>query len=282
MRIFLCIETRCSSQPAHRPIPNGARRWGQGRLLEAEEEDYFNADDDDESLPIMSSPPPNPRANAPKRKRATMIRRQQLPHASAPPTQPLSALVAYDDNDDLDSVDAIDSVHIPASEEPSVLSSPSIPRKLSGATSSYFPTDEPPASPRMSHKQIPSKPVPSQTGDEHDDLLEQLYNSSRASSPSPVGGKPPELGAKRRRDDDDDELLLLSSRAKRPSISLSPEKENTDPPPIALKVNPMKPAEEGPKKIKLKFGAVGAAVAASPSTTEPAPSDPGMKEGDNG
>ena len=213
-----------------------------------------------------------------------MMRRQQPPHASASPSQPLSALVAYDDSDDLDSVDAIDSVHVPASEEPPVLSSPSIPRKLTEATSSYFPaTDEPPASPRMSHKQIPSKPVPPQPGDEQDDLLEQLFNNSRASSPSPAGGKPPELGAKRRRDDDDEELFeRLATRAKRPSISLNPEKENTDPPPIAVKVGPMKPAEEGPKKIKLKFGSVGAAVAASPSSIEPVPADPGAKEGDNG
>ena len=232
----------------------------------------------------MSSPPPNPRGGSLKRKRTTVIRRQQPPHPSAPPSQPLSALVAYDDNDDLDSVDAIDSVHVPASEEPPVLSSPSIPRKLSEAASSYFPaTDEPPASPRMSHKQIPSKSVSSQTGDEQDDLLEQLFNNSRVSSPSPVSGKPPELSAKRRRDEDDEELLeRLATRAKRPSISLNLEKENTDPPPIAVKVGPMKLAEDGPKKIKLKFGAVGAAVAASPSSTEPAPSDPGAKEGDNG
>ncbi|KAI0717949.1 component of IIS longevity pathway SMK-1-domain-containing protein [Fomitopsis betulina] len=270
---------------AESPISNGARRWGQGRFPEAEEEDYFNADDDEEVLPIISSPPPNPRGNL-KRKRAAMMRRHQPPHThtSIPPSQPLSALVAYDDNDDPDSVDAFDSIRVPSSEEPPALSSPSLPRKLSSATSSYFPTDGPPASPRMSHKQIPPKPMPSQSSDEQDDLLEQLFNSSRSSSPSQAGGKPPELGAKRRREDDDDELLeRLATRAKRPSISQCPENENTEPLPIAVKVGPTRQADEGPKKIKVKFGAVGAAVAASPSSTEqPAPSDPGAKEGDNG
>lgn len=126
--------------------------------------------------------------------------------------------------------------------------------------------------------------MPSQSSDEQDDLLEQLFNSSRSSSPSQAGGKPPELGAKRRREDDDDELLeRLATRAKRPSISQCPENENTEPLPIAVKVGPTRQADEGPKKIKVKFGAVGAAVAASPSSTEqPAPSDPGAKEGDNG
>ncbi|TFY56769.1 hypothetical protein EVJ58_g7436 [Rhodofomes roseus] len=263
------------------PIPNGARRWGQGRFPEAEEEDYFNTDDDEDIVPVMSSPPPNPRSNTLKRKRTTMMRRQQPPHTSAAPSQPLSALVAYDDNDDVDGTESFD-VRLPQADEPPALSSPSIPRKLPETTSSYFPTtDEPPASPRMSHKQIPPKPLVSQPGDEQDDLLEHIFNNSRPSSPSP-SSKPPELGAKRRRDDDDDELLeRLATRSKRPSISQSPEKEKSDPPPIAGRVGPTKAAEEGPKKIKLKFGVVGAAVAASPST-EPAPSDPGTKEGDNG
>ncbi|KZT70333.1 DUF625-domain-containing protein [Daedalea quercina L-15889] len=270
---------------AESPIPNGARRWGQGRFPEAEEEDYFNADDDEDvlPLPIMSSPPPTQRGNTLKRKRASIMRRQQPPHTVASPSHPLSALVAYDDNDDLDNVEDLD-VRVPQTEEPPALSSPSIPRKLAEMTSSYFPTtDEPPASPRMSHKQIPPKPLVLQSGDEQDNLLEQLFNHSRPSSPSPVGGKPPELGAKRRRDDDDDELLeRLATRSKRPSLLQSTEKENSDPPPIAVKVGPTKAAEEGPKKIKLKFSAVGAAVAASPSSTEPSPSDPGTKVGDNG
>jgi len=265
------------------PIPNGARRWGQGRFPEAEEEDYFNADDDEDVLPIMSSPPPTHRSNTLKRKRATIMRRQQPPHTSTPSSQPLSALAAYGDSDDLNGTEDFD-IRVAQTEQPPALASPSIPRKLPEATSSYFPTtDEPPASPRMSHKLIPPKPLVLQPGDEQDDLLEQIFNHSRPASPSPVGGRPPELGAKRRRDDDDDELLeRLATRSKRPSISQSPEKENSDPPPIPSKAGPTKAAEEGPKKIKLKFGAVGAAVAASPSSAEPAPPDPGAKEGDNG
>ncbi|PCH40772.1 DUF625-domain-containing protein [Wolfiporia cocos MD-104 SS10] len=258
------------------PVPNGPRRWGQGKLLEAEEEDYFNADDDDEednAPPLVSVPL---RGGPPKRRRlrgmsvpGRITRRQHQP----PAPQPLSALVPYDDDGDLAELSQVDS-----SDDPSP---PSLPRRGAATTSNYFsafptPSDGPPASPRIPHKQIsPSNPEPSYPPDEQDDLLEQLFSAGPSSS------KPPDLAAagKRRREDEDDELLeRLASRGKRPSVGGSPAKENLEGSPAA-KASLSKPGEEGPKKIKMKFGAVGAAVA---SSLPAAFSDPGTKEGDNG
>ncbi|CCM03359.1 uncharacterized protein FIBRA_05488 [Fibroporia radiculosa] len=253
-----------------KPIPHSVRRWGQGRLLETEEEDYFNADDDEEFSPVISSPPT--RGIGLKRKR---MRGGSLPgRVSRPPMplQPLSALVAYDDGDDLGGLGPV--------EDSAPTPSP-LPRAHPMSTG-YFSSDRPPhdipASPRISHKQILSKTTPSEPANE-DDLLDQLFKASEA-------GRPPDLaGAKRRREDDDDELLeRLASRAKRPSVGPSPErgKENAESP-VTAKAAPARSAEEGPKKIKLKFGAVGAAVASATSPSAPAsPSNPGIKEGDNG
>ncbi|KAH9948743.1 component of IIS longevity pathway SMK-1-domain-containing protein [Amylocystis lapponica] len=260
-----------------KPVPNGARRWGQGRLLEAEEEDYFNADDDDdEILPVVSTPPP--RGHTLKRKRARGLGipvRSVRPYAALPRTPALGSLVDYDEGDDLGGLGPVESTN--------PLSSPALNR---AASSGYFPlasASDVPASPRIAHRQIPPKPVSdSEPQDEQDDLLETLFtNKSGPSSPSSIARPPsPSQGSKRRRDDDDDELLeRLASRAKRPSVGPTLEKENSDSP-VAGKAGVAKSAEEGPKKIKLKFGAVGAAVASSPAT--PAPPDTGTKDGDNG
>ncbi|KAI0940290.1 hypothetical protein AcV5_001437 [Taiwanofungus camphoratus] len=260
------------------PTPNGTRRWGQGRLLEVEEEDYFNADDDeDEILPVLSSPPP--RGNSLKRKRprstGLSMRMPRPPFGASSPQPGLGALVAYDDGDDLGGTSA--------PEENTDPSSSTTTNRNVSISGGYFPATEVPSSPRIAHRPIPSKSTPSRPSDEQDDLLETLF---KAGPPSPsLSGKLPDIGigSKRRRDDDDDELLeRLANKSKRASVVPSPEKEKENTASDG-KVGFVKPAEEGLKKIKLKFGAIGAAVASAPSSSAPPlPSDPGSKEGDNG
>lgn len=267
------IEPPPEAEKIEKPMPSSLRRWGQGRLLEAEEEDYFNTDDDVEDVPVLGQQ--LPKGSPPKRRR---LRGMGLPgrvprsqHQSMP-LQSLGALVAYDDGEDVGGLGALE-------DEPAAPASPSLPRSPSGGFFAGASSEDVPSSPRISHKQIASKS--SSPSDDHDDLLEQLFKSGPS---SPSNGKAPDIvGAKRRRDDEDDELLeRLASRSKRPSVGPNPEKENTDHAMVS-KAGLAKSTDEGPKKIKLKFGAVGAAVASSTSPSAPtAPSDPGSKEGDNG
>ncbi|OCH94520.1 DUF625-domain-containing protein [Obba rivulosa] len=276
-RYEMNVEPMPKDEKPEQLIPNGARGWGQGRLLEAEEEDYFNADDDEEepfpNLPVLSSPP----RGGLKRKRARApglpMRPVRPPYGSMPRTPALTSLVDYDDGDEARPSSPVDGSSSP-NRNPS---------------SNYFPntlsTSDVPSSPRLAHRQIPQKAAPSSPQDEQDNLLESLFKAG-ASSPT-VPTKPPDLGKRRREADDDDELLeRLASKAKRPSFGATPdkEKENNETCP-AGKVGLAKPADEspGPKKIKLKFGVVGSAVASSqPIATPPAPSSTGTKDGDNG
>ena len=93
-----------------RPVPGGPRRWGQGRLLEAEEEDYFNSNDDDEEDSIV----PVPRAtNIGGRQNGRHLRisvpgqpplkRPRHVPSQLRPQSPLSSLLDYDDDDDVTS-----------------------------------------------------------------------------------------------------------------------------------------------------------------------------------
>ncbi|KAH9854932.1 DUF625-domain-containing protein [Lenzites betulinus] len=254
------------------------RGWGQGKLLDTAEEDYFNADDDDDDpiqpIPIVSTPPP--RGVHPGRRRRP-VPRQGIPTRASPKTfngaplrtPPLGSLVDYDEGDE---------------------GGPSSPGRTSPIPGGFIPvpvaqqqqlqpsSDAPPASPRMSHRLVAVK-TPSLSPAADGDILEALAKGALLSK-APEGG----LRSKRPRDDDDDELLeRLASKAKRPTPSPSSPNPDGDAPSSAgaTKVPPTKGAEEGPKKFKLKIGAVGAAVASSaPAATSP--SSTGTKDGDNG
>lgn len=249
-----------------RPVPGGPRRWGQGRLLEAEEEDYFNADDDEDE-PFGASIFPGNGKNTLKRKRARSssippMRPQQSPLAR---TAALGSLLDYDDGDDLSGPSAEDEPFNAA---------------LASGPPAPSPQQDIPASPRIAHRMISiGKPTPDVPEDPEDSLLESLV--SGADPPSPSLGKPEPgdlgVGLKRRREEDDDELLeRLASKAKKPSATSSPGatgKEKTPASGVVFKLGGVKTSEEGPKKIKLKLS--------SPSPT-PAPSSPGAKDGDTG
>ncbi|KAI8982774.1 DUF625-domain-containing protein [Trametes punicea] len=268
------------------PPSTPQRGWGQGRLLDTAEEDYFNADDDEEeSIPIVSTPPPRGPLNAGRRRRPMRtgipVRSSPKPfNGGSPRTPPLGSLVDYDEGDD-------------ATENGPPLS-PGAPGRGPPVAGGFFPvlgsyppspSEAPPASPRMSHRQVSVKSPLSP--EEDGDILEALSKSGPSLLPKlPLPGGLPEggLGSKRRRDDDDDELLeRLANKAKRPAPGSSSPKGDTETSPTAAKAGPTKAAEEGPKKFKLKFGAVGAAVAKPPpSSSSSNPSSTSTKDGDNG
>ncbi|OSD04439.1 DUF625-domain-containing protein [Trametes coccinea BRFM310] len=270
------------------PLGTPQRGWGQGRLLDTAEEDYFNADDDEEeTIPIVSTPPPRGHLLAGKRKRPMRtgipVRSpKQFNGAGIPRTPPLGSLVDYDEGDD-------------AGAENAAPSSPSLSGRMSPIPGGFIPvgintnapSDAPPASPRMAHRQVSVKAPLSP--EEDGDILEALSKGGPSLLPKlPLPGGPEgAAGSKRRRDDDDDELLeRLANKAKRPTPSPSSPKDGAESSAAsAPKGAPAKAPEEGPKKLKLKIGAVGASVAAAPSSStssSDSPSSTGTKDGDNG
>lgn len=235
-------------------------------MIEAEEEDYFNADDDDEISPVTPLFPrgqaPSPPMNSLKRKRRTGLNISTgfRPTITPPRTPPIGSLVDYEDEEDDQSGQVMLGANASASLDPL-------------------------SSPRLSNRQItppipPRRPSPDE---EEDDLLESLVRS-KGSSPLPtivtpttpdisMGGMKP--GEKRRREDDDDELLeRLASKAKRPDLGTKVF--------AASGRAGSKPGDDPPKKIKLKFGltSLGATPSSSPSSMTP--SEVGVKDGDTG
>lgn len=269
-------------------------------MLDAEEEDYFNADDDEED-PVVPVPRAGPEAialalsNAPRRKRerAWAGITRQLASLAARPVSPLSSLLDYDDDDDLPS--------------PSLAQAPRLGVAL-GADAAAAPP-----SPVLQHRQIEILPYEPPDGegeaarerasaperetelpsDPEDDLLEALVqNGLLKSAPSTPGkaeppSEPPEprLRDKRRRSDEDEEdslLERLASKTRRLSKGGSAPAPApsllglSDTPKGAAVVGP-KTMEEAsaPKRLKLKFSAART-VGTTPSSRT------GGKGGENG
>ena len=194
-------------------------------------------------------------------------------NGGSPRTLPLGSLVDYDEGDEVGVENAA-----PASPGVPGRGSP-VPGGFIPVGYSPSPSDAPPASPRIAHRQVSVKsPL---TPEEDGDILEALSKGGPL-LPKLPGGPDASVGSKRRRDDDDDEMLeRLANKAKRPTPSPSSPKEDAESSPGVARAAPTKTSEEGPKKLKLKIGAVGAAVANSaPSSTNP--SSTGTKDGDNG
>ncbi|KAJ4479126.1 component of IIS longevity pathway SMK-1-domain-containing protein [Lentinula aciculospora] len=264
------------------------RGWPAGsRALEAEEEDYFNGDDDDDFVPAIShswsrgtgASSPIPSSNGLKRKRRMAIAgalstrgmRSHHPPLRAPL---LGSLVDYEDDEEPVSIDI--------TEDSSTSSSPVVP----------------PSSPKPSHRQVispsngpPPKRLASVDEEDEDNMLEALVTRSRPQSPAPgmmasvdsLGPMRP--GEKRRRsdDDEDDQELLnrLSKSSKKPDFGK--QKDSSGGLSISF-INRNKTGDDPPKKFKLKIGTAKSGTSSStktPSST-PAPSEPGAKDGDTG
>ncbi|CAE6455844.1 unnamed protein product [Rhizoctonia solani] len=282
---------------------NSTRRWGSGRHMDAEEEDYFNgADDETVEVPLKWAPVQIPPMNQLKRKRArgglgTGARGRSGSDGSGstpafqpikPPSAGLLGLSGYEDEEDEDlgmvtgtssdgtlafqnvlspspmSVDAVSSPKESADGSPGQTQE----RKLT--RSAAFIADSPTAA-RLADMQSDS----ADGGDQMDTF------------PTLLEGAPPlaQLRAeKRRREEEEDELLALYSNGKRSESSKasngpspgqgSDAEEDTFP--LVGKFAATNASEGGAKKIKLSLGKGAAAVAAgspspSASSTSPPP-----------
>jgi len=279
--------------PESKPeIPDGRGWSSHGRASDLAEEEYFNADDDEEELLptngqqwLRGSGATSPLlANNTGMKRKRRIGMDTQTKGYRPPlrTPRLGALVDYEDDEEYSSNDQ----PAPSIQGAGPESIPD-PNRLSGFQPSPTPTTN------IRTPTPPLSPGPQPKYDDDDDnLLETVARSRvRPQSPTPTGPsirlmRPSE---KRRRIDDDDEPLeRLSKSSKKPGPNNQKE---------AFTIRP-KNGDDRPvaKKIKVKFGAVGLAVASSPSTPSmptpialatsvdkaTSPSEAGMKEGDVG
>uniref|UniRef100_A0A0W0FQ02 Uncharacterized protein n=1 Tax=Moniliophthora roreri TaxID=221103 RepID=A0A0W0FQ02_MONRR len=271
---FLCTTCGKLKKSSHRL---DARPWPtQNRIIEDEDEDYFNADDDDEDdnfIPSISqqwsrgsgaSSPTLGMSFGLKRKRrmgvaGPLSNKNVRPQNPTPPRSPqLSSLVDYDDEDDSPS-------NVTSAGEEDAASSSSLP-----------------PSPKLTHRQLSpnASGLPSSRAedDEEDNMLEALINRGRPQSPAPglmasmnsLG--PMRLGEKRRRsdEDEDEELLERLSKSKKPDLGKQKENASAD-------NAQSKTTDEPPqKKFKLKIGTT--------KSLEPLPgsSGPGAKDGDTG
>ncbi|KAF5322390.1 hypothetical protein D9619_000547 [Psilocybe cf. subviscida] len=272
--------------------PSEDRIWGApGRLLDLAEEDYFNGDDDDDDdiIPSISqqsqflkTSPLSLNNTGMKRKRRPGITGMTKGYRPPLKTPQLNSLVDYDEDDDDDTPPTPgQTAESSAHPSPSASSPDSKHSSLSPSSRSPSPSL---ASTSTLQEPKPSGPPPKRLAKDEDevDTMEALVQRgrSRSQSPSPSLG-PMRPSEKRRREDDEDEEVMarIGKASKKPDLgaqkdpagSIARSKNGDDPP---------------GKKIKLKIGAVGLAVASTspaqgtlPSTSA---SEPHKKDGDTG
>ncbi|KAH0587954.1 hypothetical protein H2248_006699 [Termitomyces sp. 'cryptogamus'] len=258
-----------------------ARGWQpSGRVLDAEEENYFNADDDDEDLiPVVSTIWPKaaphgiPAHSVHKRKRRSSI--GGVAKGYRPPLRnPIMGSLVSADYGEEDEDDG---------RKPLPSAGDNTHRMDPG--SSRSPSPEIPASPILVHRQAPmstSGPPPKRlsTEDDDDDILESIARS-RLRPQSPAPGLMASLDSlrpseKRRREDDeadDDVLMERLSKTKKLDFGILKEKFSFG--------TRTKNGDDPSKKIKVKLGVTSLNASATiPST--PAPPETGAKDGDTG
>ena len=252
------------------------------RSIDAEEEEYFNGDDDecDAAPPFISSALAS-RAGAGsslntfKRRRRVLVPPSKLPRPQGlvlPRTPALPSLLDYGDDDE----------EITRASPPET-SSPVTPSRVFSKDSSptpLSPSIDVPPSPRLVHRQIPRpSSIPRRRSHEEDDNLESLLRQKGSTSspkPNPKPQLPPiRLSEKRRRENDDEDEILerLASKPKRTDLGAQKRGE-----PVSGRAPAMKP-DDPPRRMKVMFRPLGMAVAQS---TLPVPPDPGAKDGDMG
>jgi protein phosphatase-4 regulatory subunit 3 len=269
--------------------PVETRGWPEGRTLDAEEEDYFNADDEEEYVFVANQWPRSAGESSPMAASNNALKRKRRlamgsgPKGYRPPLRVpiLGSLVDYGDEEEEEEGTISITKPGPSQTTPRSLGSPS--------------PEITPASPKPSHRQVythsSTGPPPrrvSKDEDDEDNLLESLVRpKTRSQSPAP-GPRPqspgPGLmasmssiglirpGEKRRRgDDDDDELMERLTKAKKPDVGTKKEKAGFG------SIGRTKNGDDPPKKIKVKFGTGSLAVASSPTSSET-----GAKDGDTG
>ena len=248
------------------------------RRVDIDEESYFNGDDEEDegdsvpgphppaptpAFPALTSPPLSRFQFAQKRRRA---RTPGIPlrtglasvtqRASAPPpatpihlprTPPISALVDYGDDDEQssDPEDALlESLVSPKAPPTSAVSSAAAAATTTTTTISSSTTTNTPPSSSISNTAIAANTSPPGAG-----------TGTGGSS----GFVPLRAEKRRRAEEDEDEMgleRLVSGKPKRP-----------------IRTGPTGTAEEGPKRIRLRFGPASLAAARSES---------GAKDGDTG
>ncbi|KAG6334864.1 hypothetical protein ID866_4224 [Astraeus odoratus] len=261
-----------------------------GRTIDAEEEDYFNADDDDSDQPppFISSPNLAGRSASvlsalKRRRRGALVASAKAAYRTQslviPRTPPLPALVDYGDEDD--------------DVEPSIsdtrTGSPQESITVSPRDSPLSPGVDIPPSPRMSHRQItrPSNIPRRRSLEEDDSILESLVRpkTQTPSSPAADGTLVPKttlplvrLSEKRRRDEDEEEELLerLASKPKRVDLGAQKDDDGVS---GRVKVS-TKQTDEPPKRMKVMFRPLSLATSQQPSSL--VPSETGAKDGDRG
>ncbi|KAG6861854.1 hypothetical protein C0995_011151 [Termitomyces sp. Mi166 len=261
-----------------------ARGWQpSGRALDREEENYFNADDDEEDfIPVVSptwtkvTPLGTPATSLPlKRKRRPSVGAATKGYRP-PLRKPIMGSLVSADYGEEDEDDG--RKPLPLANENAQRTDPS---------SSRSPSPEIPASPKLTHRQVPmsaSGPPPKRlsTEDDDDDLLETIARS-RLRPQSPAPGMMASLDSlrsseKRRRgdnDDDDDVLMERLTKAKKLDLGILKEKFGFG------VIGRTKSGDDTSKKIKVKLGATSFDASAATSST-PVPSETGAKDGDTG
>jgi protein phosphatase-4 regulatory subunit 3 len=267
-----------------RPLDN--RGWpSQSRVLDSEEENYFNADDDDDGfVPAISQA--WSRGSGASSPMPTLKRKRRAPVIGPPPKglrlqsnpQALSRLSDYGDEDEEDESNpnwkstqshglfSAASSQEPLSPEltPSSVAlselSPGMKTINNNDGSSYLGRKTPPADEPSSLQQgatAESSKSADGSGKRPSSQIDMAPNTSR-----------PQLRPKRQRvdDDDDDELMARLTKSKRPDLGA--QKAGG-----VMKLRPKPGEDPAPKKFKLK---IGKALAATP------PSEASAKDGDRG
>ncbi|CAE6425554.1 unnamed protein product [Rhizoctonia solani] len=286
---------------------NSTRRWGSGRHMDTEEEDYFNsADDETTDVPLKWAPVQVPPVNQLKRKRARVTlgagaRARAGSDGSGstlvfqpikPPSAGLLGLSGYEDEGEEEEEDedmgAVTDTNADGTLAFQNVLSPS-PMSVDAVSSPKESSSGSPGSLERERKLtrsatfIADSPTAARLADMQSDSMSD--SDQMNTFPTLLEGGPPPLAQlraeKRRREEEEDELLALYSNRKRaesskasangPGPGQGQDVEEDTFPPVGKFAATSTP-EGGTKKIKLSLGKGAAAVAAgsqAPSTSPP-------------
>lgn len=256
--------------------PTDGRVWPpQSRVIDAEEEDYFNADDDDDYVqPISQQQWSRPGLSPNPLKRKRRLGATPPPNALRPqksPSPALGQLVDYPDEDEEKPDDAP--------------SNPTSTPSSASATPLFKPLSETETTELSSMQAVPMTEDLAALLEDYDDLQsdEEDWPSMQQASGEPSTRKPLSKTAKtspptvlspslsparpkrpRNDDDDEDELMERLSKAKKPDLGVQKD-------PSAVRGR-TKPGDDPPKKFKMK---IGKSVTASTTPTETKEADTG-------